>query len=234
MPSRRRQSGREFGSADPDHDRPGRGAAGGGGPALVGPRALPPPAVGLDAGHLERARTGDRQGDCRPERSSGDPAWPQWLRRALSPYAVPARVEHAGNVDASTLELLACNATVRAALLAPNGALLDLGRAQRLATPAQKTALLARDGGCVIPGCTVPGDACDAHHVHWWQRGGPTDLENLALLCGRHHTEVHLEEWEIRMLDGIPWVVPPRWVDPARRLLRNAAHHPPRHRPAAA
>ena len=157
-----------------------------------------------------------------------------WLGRALSPYGVPARVEHAGLVDATTLELLACNAIVRAALLAPNGALLDLGRSQRLATAAQKTALLARDGGCVIPGCLVPGDACDAHHVQWWQRGGRTDLENLALVCGRHHTEVHLEEWEIRMLDGIPWVVPPRWVDPARRPLRNAAHHPRSNRSEAA
>ena len=126
------------------------------------------------------------------------PARPGWLARALSPYAVPARLEHAGPVDADTLELLACNATIRAALLAPSGALLDLGRTQRLATPAQKTALLARDGGCVIPGCTVPGDACDAHHVQWWTRGGPTDLDNLALACGRHHTEIHQDTWEIQ------------------------------------
>ena len=185
-----------------------------------------PPGESARAGDGIGVQEGDRQCDCRRERSGADPARPQWLRRALSPYAVPARVEHAGSVDANTLELLACTATVRAALLAPNGALLDLGRTQRLATPAQKTALLARDGGCVIPGCTVPGDACDAHHVHWWQRGGPTDLENLALVCGRHHAEVHLEEWEIRMLDGIPWVIAPKWIDRQQRLLRNAAHHP--------
>ncbi len=149
------------------------------------------------------------------------------MGRVLSPYAVPARLEQAGSVDANTLELLACNASIRAALLAPNGALLDLGRTQRLATPAQKTALLARDGGCVIPGCTVPGDACDAHHVQWWERQGRTDLDNMALVCGRHHTEVHQETWEIRMLDGIPWITPPRWIDPTRPLLRNAVHHPP-------
>ena len=150
-----------------------------------------------------------------------------WLDRALSRYGVPARVEHAGLVDATTLELLACNATIRAALLAPNGAVLDLGRSQRLATPAQKTALLARDGGCVIPGCTVPGDACDAHHVQWWTRGGPTDLDNLALVCGRHHAEVHQETWQIQIHDAVPWVRPPRWIDRTGRLLRNAAHHPP-------
>jgi hypothetical protein len=167
-----------------------------------------------------------RDSGCGPKRDDGDPARPGWLRRALSPYAVPARLEHAGPVDANTLELLACTATIRAAVLAPGGALLDLGRTQRLASPAQKTALLARDGGCIIPGCTVPGDACDAHHIQWWTRGGATDLENLALVCGRHHTEVHQETWEITMRDGVPWVTPPTWIDPAQRPLRNAAHHP--------
>jgi hypothetical protein len=139
---------------------------------------------------------------------------------------VPARLEHAGPVDPDTLELLACTATIRAALLAPNGALLDLGRTQRLASPAQKTALLARDGGCLIPGCTVPGDACDAHHISWWTRGGRTDLDNLGLVCGRHHAEVHLGEWDIQIRDGIPWVTPPTWIDRSRTPLRNAAHHP--------
>ncbi len=151
---------------------------------------------------------------------------PAWLRRALSPSGTPARLEHAGLVDAATLELLACNATVRAAVLAPGGALLDLGRAQRLASPAQNTALNARDGGCVVPGCTVPGDGCEAHHVIWWSRGGPTDLDNLALVCGRHHEEVHSGDWEIEMRGGVPWVRVPRWVDRYRPLLRNAAHHP--------
>jgi hypothetical protein len=149
-----------------------------------------------------------------------------WIGRVLSPYGIPARIEHAGPVDPATLELLACNATVRTAVLAPGGALLDLGRAQRLATAAQKTALVARDSGCVIPGCTVPGDAAEAHHVIWWSRGGPTDIDNLALVCGRHHDEVHAGDWEIQMRAGVPWVLTPRWLSPYRRLLRNAVHHP--------
>ncbi len=147
------------------------------------------------------------------------------MQRALSPYAVPARLEHAGPVDATTFGLLACSATVRAALLTPSGALLDLGRSQRLATGTQKSALLARDGGCVIPGCTVPGDACDAHHIVWWSRGGPTDLDNLALVCDRHHDEIHLGEWDIVMRGGVPWVAPPTWINPWRPYLRNAVHH---------
>ncbi len=152
------------------------------------------------------------------------------MSRALSPYARPARLEHAGPVDATTFGLLACSATIRAALLTPGGALLDLGRSQRLATATQKTALLARDGGCVIPGCTVPGDACDAHHVQWWSRGGPTDLDNMTLVCDRHHDEIHLGEWEIVMRDGVPWVAPPTWINQWRPYLRNAVHHPQNHR----
>ncbi len=149
-----------------------------------------------------------------------------WLSRALSPYAGPARLEHAGPVDPVTLGLLACSATIRAALLAPSGALLDLGRTQRVASPTQRTALLARDQGCVIPGCTVPGDACDAHHVQWWSRGGSTDLDNLALVCDRHHHEIHHGEWHIDMRHGVPWVAPPTWINQFRPYLRNAVHHP--------
>jgi hypothetical protein len=174
------------------------------------------------ADHPPSSEAQHEDGRSSGERRAGPAVGPPWLRRALSAYGVPARLEHVGLLDHQTLELLACNATVRSAVLAPNGAVLDLGRAQRLATPTQKTALLARDGGCVIPGCTVPGDACAAHHVVWWSRGGPTDLGNLALLCGRHHIEVHAGTWEIEMSDGVPWVLPPRWLGVNASALRNA------------
>ena len=43
------------------------------------------------------------------------------------------------------------------------------------------------------PGCTTPPSLCEAHHVTWWSRGGPTTLDNLALLCHRHHTQIHAQ-----------------------------------------
>ena len=46
--------------------------------------------------------------------------------------------------------------------------------------PAQKDALIARDLTCVIPGCTVPGEHCQVHHVIPWAAGGPTDLHNMT------------------------------------------------------
>jgi hypothetical protein len=62
---------------------------------------------------------------------------------------------------------------------------LDVGRTSRVVTPAQRTALAVRDGGWVFPDCPRPLAWCEAHHLIHWLDGGPTDLANLALLCGR-------------------------------------------------
>jgi len=67
----------------------------------------------------------------------------------------------------------------------------DLGRTRRVVSPAQRRALDARDGSCVFAGCQAPNWWCEAHHVLAWTDGGPTDLDNLGLLCERHHTKIH-------------------------------------------
>ncbi len=58
----------------------------------------------------------------------------------------------------------------------------------------------------------------------WWTRGGKTTLTNLVLLCPRHHTEIHAEEWTVTIRDGVPWFTPPRWLDPDQAPLRNTVH----------
>ena len=67
----------------------------------------------------------------------------------------------------------------------------------RTATLAQRRALAARDRGCVIPGCSIPAEACQAHHLVDWAAGGPTDVSNMALLCWGHHRQVDLRMWTI-------------------------------------
>ncbi len=74
---------------------------------------------------------------------------------------------------------------------------LDVGRTQRTATAAQRRALAARDRGCIIPGCEVPAEACQTHHLDDWAAGGGTDVANLALLCWSHHRQVDLRMWAI-------------------------------------
>ncbi len=68
---------------------------------------------------------------------------------------------------------------------------LDLGRAKRLFTPAQRKALLIRDQTCRAEGCDTPGTWCDAHHLNPWHTGGTTDLDNAVLLCPHHHHRIH-------------------------------------------
>jgi hypothetical protein len=68
---------------------------------------------------------------------------------------------------------------------------LEVGRATRVVSAAQRTALAVRDGGCRYPGCDRPVAWCDAHHLRHWLHGGPTDLANLVLLCRTHHRAVH-------------------------------------------
>jgi hypothetical protein len=142
-----------------------------------------------------------------------------------------ARAQYGQPVPPPTLALLACSARLRRVLTDRHGAVLALGRTSRLATPAQRRALLARDRGCVIPGCPTPAGSCDIHHPTPWAGGGGTDLDNLALVCPRHHSEIHdattgRDTWRIHMIDGVPWVQPPTWAHPTRPLLRNTTHQP--------
>lgn len=101
---------------------------------------------------------------------------------------------------------MACEADLVPVVLGADSEVLDLGREVRLATPAQHKSLWLRDGGCTFPGCSIPATWCDAHHVSWWQRGGRSDIANLALLCGRHHTLVHDRDVSATITgSGVTW-----------------------------
>jgi hypothetical protein len=89
-------------------------------------------------------------------------------------------------------------------MLDPAGAVLDVGRECRTATPAQFAALIARDVGCAFPGCTRPASWCIAHHIIHWAAGGETNLDNVRLGP-----------------DRLPDFYPPPWVDPDRKPQRN-------------
>ena len=102
------------------------------------------------------------------------------------------------HVSAETSRRTSCDAAVVAMRHGPDGAVLDVGRRTRAVPTAIRRALDARDRGCRFPGCT--SRRCDAHHVEHWTDGGATSLENLVLLCRRHHRAVH--EGGIRVAAG--------------------------------
>jgi len=105
------------------------------------------------------------------------------------------------------------------------GGVINYGRSQRVADRRQTLALIARDGGCAFPGCTDPPEWTERHHIIPWSRGGPTDVDNLCLLCDFHHDRIDTHGWTIHMHQGVPWFTPPAWIDPEQKPRRN--HHPP-------
>ncbi|HET9768137.1 MAG TPA: DUF222 domain-containing protein, partial [Thermoanaerobaculia bacterium] len=98
-------------------------------------------------------------------------------------------LETAGHVSAETSRRIACDAALVAMRHDADGRTLDVGRRKRTVSPALRRALVHRDRGCRFPGCGLR--LCDAHHVEHWADGGRTKLDNLVLLCRRHHRAVH-------------------------------------------
>lgn len=115
-----------------------------------------------------------------------------------------------GPLEPRTAERLACTGKVSLALADVHGEILHLGRARRFASRAQRRALRLRDGTCVFPGCHQ-SKHLDAHHLTPWSEGGPTDLDELALLCRRHHVMVHEGGLRLVRAASAPGGVGPRF-----------------------
>ena len=102
---------------------------------------------------------------------------------------------------------------------------MNLGRSTRLASRAQRRALRGLYATCAIPGCEVRFDHCKPHHVHYWEHGGPTDLNNLVPLCSRHHHRVHDDGWTLTLLPdrNLTVVYPDKTVTTTGPPLRKQA-----------
>jgi hypothetical protein len=131
---------------------------------------------------------------------------------------------YGAGLSAATIRRLACDAKIIPLVLGANSEPLDVGRSQRLITRAMRRALNARDKGCVV--CGAPPIMCDAHHLVSWIDGGETKVSNLALLCRRHHVDLHKGRWTITITNGVVHVAPPTWAEPpprhAHRFRRRA------------
>lgn len=99
----------------------------------------------------------------------------------------------------TVVERYTCDGLVQIVTLGNTGLPLDVGRTHRTATKAQWTALKAMYATCAWDGCDRSVDWCQAHHIHEWEHGGPTDLLNLVPLCSRHHHMVHDDGWRLKL-----------------------------------
>ncbi|MCQ3809756.1 MAG: HNH endonuclease [Acidimicrobiia bacterium] len=90
---------------------------------------------------------------------------------------------------------LACNADIVPSAFDTKNQELWVGRKYRLATEAQRAALIIRDKHCI--GCGRSAVWCEAHHIEEWLRGGRTDIDNLVLVCKRCHHNIHDDGWTV-------------------------------------
>lgn len=119
------------------------------------------------------------------------------LRR--EPGAPPAELGSVGPIHAETARRIACDSVRTDATVSDTGGALSVGRASRTIPASIRTALGLRDKGCRFPDCDRPPEWTDGHHIKHWVDGGETSLQNLVLLCRRHHRMVHERGWELRL-----------------------------------
>ncbi len=134
------------------------------------------------------------------------------LRAAIGDDNAAIEISDSGPLPRRVLERLACHADIYGIVFDGPGQPLWHGRRVRTVTDAQWRALVARDRRCVL--CDAGPQWCEAHHVIPWQRParGPTDIDNLVLLCGRCHGQVHDSQARLRRDTHNCW-----WLDYSRQ-----------------
>jgi hypothetical protein len=119
--------------------------------------------------------------------------------------ASPAGSAWTGPQTRGAIEALCCDARISRVLLDGTGQVQGLETLNDDITAAQRRAVSARDRHCVAHGCSRPPAFCDVHHLVARADGGPTTVQNLVLMCRRHHVMWHkglLALAELRL----PWL----------------------------
>ena len=105
------------------------------------------------------------------------------------------------------------------------GKALALYHTKRLASPAQRIVLHAKDRGCTFPNCEVPGYLCEAHHCDPYATNPVTDVNDMTLTCRPNH-KLAEQGWTTRKNHNgdTEWIPPPHLDHGQPRT--NTYHHP--------
>ncbi len=107
-----------------------------------------------------------------------------------------AEIQGVGPISAEVARRLSCDASITFSVEGKDGSILNQGRVSKEPSTAQRIEIARRDKGCRFPGCSFT-ESTHVHHVQHWTKGGPTNMDNLITLCGRHHRAVHELGWNM-------------------------------------
>ena len=130
-----------------------------------------------------------------------------------------AEIAGGGVIPPSVLEEYFCNARIKGVVFSREGLPLWLSHTKRLATKAQVSALRTLYGAC--GGCGADMWVCQGHHIRPVSQGGPTNIDNMMLLCWACHQKVHHHRWRV-VPDGRGLYT----IAPPERIRYGPAHAP--------
>lgn len=126
-----------------------------------------------------------------------------------------------------TIRRLACDANILPTVMSGPSMPLDVGRKQRTATTAQRTALRAIHDTCAITNCDTRYDHCQIHHITHWSNGGTSNLDNLIPLCNKHHHQTHEDNHTLHIdTDRTATLTPPPAPEPTDISTRTPKTNP--------
>lgn len=102
---------------------------------------------------------------------------------------------------------------------------LALYHTKRVASPAQRIMLYAKDRGCSRPGCDAPAYHSQVHHVRGWTTNRRTDIDELTLACGVDNRLVETGWTTRKNAKGDTEWLPPPHLDRGQPRV-NTFHHP--------
>ena len=123
-------------------------------------------------------------------------------------------------ISLTTVKQALCAGGFQEIRFGPNNEVHSLSTENRFFNRAQRRAIAARDGGCIIPGCQIPASMTEIHHVIPDAQHGETHTDNGVCLCWWHHRTIDSSGWGIRMLRGCVQIMAPPWRETGKRHWR--------------
>jgi len=161
------------------------------------------PSSAADTGHGTGSSGSDSDSD---SDESGRFVIPGDLDHTALVGAEPATLADGTPIAPQLLARLTCSGALHRVIFGPHSEILDVGREERLFTPAQTRAIIARDRTCRYPDCHAPPGEGEIHHSIWWyEHHGHTAAHLGILLCWHHHDYVHQHNITIERVDG-QWI----------------------------